>query len=274
MCSGWRAAGAESRSLFRGVDRAPGSSTVQDLRSTWRRMLPFILVAAGSACETSNPVSAPALATVHLSFAQSTIEVGGATVAIASARDRDGDPIESVAPTFSSALREVATVDSTSGVIVGIAEGAALITAVIEGVSDRKSLTVLASSIRINEIAPNGDRPGGWIELYNASQDTLDMSGWVVSTGDRAHGFPIPETAKIPGLGYLAVNEGNIPLGLGSVGALRLFSALGVEVEIEPWSLSSGAAVSFGRCPNGRGALVELTVATRKAVNACPPDGV
>lgn len=175
--------------------------------------LVLLTVVAGLACATKDPV-APARADVSVTLALSdtVIEVGQTTEAVAIVRDANGSPIGDAVVTYVSDGSESVLVNPTSGSIRGIAPGIAAIVVSIDGVSDRQSLRVFETPVRINEIYPNGERPGGWVELYNPTFVAIDMAGWTISGGDSTRRFTIPSGAIIPADGYLAVNEVTLPV--------------------------------------------------------------
>ena len=127
------------------------------------------------------------------------------------------------------------------------------------------------SPLKINEVFPNGDIPGGWVEIFNPTAYDIDMGGWRVTAGDVSRSFMVPAGAVIPAQGFLAVNEGNFPLGLKSADAVHLFSPSGVEVDSFSWTVNP--ATSYGRCADGSGQFVVTTTATRKSANDCPTPG-
>jgi hypothetical protein len=233
----------------------------------------FATLAVAAGCDSASVASprvppSPVLTTVRLALGASPIEVGEATTATATALDQFGVPIATAPPTFTSATPQIAGVQPTTGAILAIAPGATEITVTIEGKSDRRTVTVTMAPIRLNEVNPNGDRPGGWVEFVNPTSADVDMSGWTVASGDLWQSFTIPLGATIPAGGYLAVNEGTLPLGLKAADAVHLFSRFGVQVDAYRWSESP--ATSYGRCPDGGGPFVTTTAVTRKAANACP----
>ncbi|MBN2279608.1 MAG: CotH kinase family protein [Candidatus Marinimicrobia bacterium] len=65
-------------------------------------------------------------------------------------------------------------------------------------------------SLVINEINYNsadGHETGDWIELYNFSDGSIDLSDWYFSDSDDSHKFIFPNHTVIPGGDYLVVVE-------------------------------------------------------------------
>jgi Lamin Tail Domain/Bacterial Ig-like domain (group 2) len=234
--------------------------------------IPILLYAAAAvfaACNSYDTVSPLTPTTVSLQLAESTIEVGQTTTASATARDRNGALIDSAGVTFTSYTPGIATVSSTTGQIRGIAPGTTQITATVDGKSDQKTITVFMSPIRINEVKPDGDLSGGWVEIYNSSEADVDLSNWEITTGDGQEGFTIPAGAVLLAGGYRVINETALPAQLNAADAVHLFSRWGVEVDTYSWTVNPTA--SYARCPNGSGPFIDVAVLTRAAANTCPP---
>lgn len=62
----------------------------------------------------------------------------------------------------------------------------------------------LAGKILINEIACNDKEAGDWIELYNQSAETVQLSGWMLTDADNNFMFP---NILLPAKGYMVVCE-------------------------------------------------------------------
>ncbi len=122
------------------------------------------------------------------------------------------------------------------------------------------SITVRTSSVVINEImykSPTEFNTGDWIELYNPSQTTRDLSGWMLKDNQDSHTFPIPAGVLLPAGGYWVLCadtiafhnfhpavkniSGNISFGFGEQDQVRLLSIAGQLVDniayknIAPW---------------------------------------
>jgi hypothetical protein len=206
-------------------------------------------------------------AAVSISLAANTIEVGESTTAIAVARDQYGAPLAGVA-TYSSSAPEVAGISPTTGEVLAIAPGTAEIIATIGGVSGRRTITVTAAPIRINEIRPDGDANLGWVELFNPSASDVDLSGWTLTGADVFQSLRLPAGVVIRAGGYRVIDESHFPAGLRAADTFHLFSSFGVQVDSYTWT--TNPATSYGRCADGAGPFVMTTGTTRGGVNACP----
>jgi len=90
---------------------------------------------AASACGNYDSVdpASPELTSLTVTLSAPVIEVGDITFATAGGRDQYGSEVSTVTVTWTSSEPKVATVNSTTGVILGIAQGTARITATADG---------------------------------------------------------------------------------------------------------------------------------------------
>ncbi len=101
------------------------------------------------------------------------------------------------------------------------------------------------SDIVINEImyADNiSDGRNDWIELYNSTDENINLSGWLITDEDSTHTFVFPEGTEVNADDYLVVCSdtalfnavydgvkyviGDLDFGLGNTDKVRLFDAL------------------------------------------------
>src|SRR4051812_30520504 len=76
---------------------------------------------------------------------------------------------------------------------------------------------VSSGGVVINEVESNGGVPGDWIELYNPTGATVDVSGWKILDNDNAHTpYVIPTGTSIVATGFLVVDEAQFGFGLGA----------------------------------------------------------
>ncbi|MFC1538350.1 CotH kinase family protein [Candidatus Latescibacterota bacterium] len=132
----------------------------------------------------------------------------------------------------------------------------------------------LISNIVINEINYNSSddfNPGDWVELYNITENTVDISGWVFKDEDDTHSFEIPANTVLLPYGYIVLSSdetlfqsvfpdvsrhvGSFGFGLNAAGeVLRLYDADGelidwvVYDDSEPWPVE----------PDGTGSTLAL----------------
>jgi hypothetical protein len=207
-------------------------------------------------------------ATVDVAVAHTELEVGQQDQATAVVRDQYGTLIEGGPVTWSSTFTPVAGISPTTGQILAIAPGNTEIVATVAGKVGRLRITVSSPPILVNEVFPNGDLPGGWVELYNPTPRTIDLAGWTVTNNDLTVSFTFPDGVTIEGGGYAAVNEVTLPHPLNATDAVHVFSKFGVQSDSFAWT-ANVVGTSYGRCPNGFGEFVTLQAPTRKAANTC-----
>jgi uncharacterized protein (TIGR03437 family) len=124
--------------------------------------------------------------------------------------------------------------------------------------------------VRINEVESDGGTPGDWVELFNPSSASVDVSGFLIRDNDDTHTYTIPAGTAIPAAGYLVIEEATLGFSLDAADSARFFASTGALVDSYTWT--AHAAASFGRCPNGTGAFAATTASTKGASNACAGD--
>jgi hypothetical protein len=130
----------------------------------------------------------------------------------------------------------------------------------------------------VDEVGDNED----WLELYNASAEPVDISGWMLSDSLAEDGvelsWVLPDSTTIEAGGYLLVwadkDEEDGPLHadfkLSKDGeTVSLLSPNGVVVD-EVTFPTLAADVSYGRSPDGSDNWVEFSAPTPNATNAGP----
>jgi hypothetical protein len=130
-------------------------------------------------------------------------------------------------------------------------------------------VAVAGPTVVINEVESSGGAPGDWVELMNTGSSAADVSGWVVRDNDDTHALVIPAVTSIAAGGFLALDV-ETSYGLGAADSARLFAADGTTL-IDTYSWLTHAATTYGRCPNGTGALVVTASSTKGAANDCSP---
>jgi len=101
------------------------------------------LTVAGSGGATNPPATAP-VASVTVSLAQASVNVGATTQATAIALDASGNVLTGRTVAWQSSNALVASVDPSSGVVTGISAGSATITGVSEGRSGSATVAIVA----------------------------------------------------------------------------------------------------------------------------------
>ena len=254
-----------------------------------------LILVATLACTDSAGLATRSVASVEVTLRHDELEPGQHDTATAVARDEFGAVIVDVGPvTWNSSFEVVAVVEAHAGgaglltasspsasltlsspIVAGttaeiraLASGNTEISATIGGIVGVRRVTVSNPAILINEVFPNGDLPGGWVEFFNPTARAVDMSGWTVTDRDLAHAFTIPDGVIIDSGGFVAVNEVTLPNQLDASDEVHLFSRYGIPSDGFAWTANT-VGTSYARCPDGRGNLVVTTTPTRKAPNVC-----
>jgi hypothetical protein len=135
--------------------------------------------------------------------------------------------------------------------------------------------TISAASLHglvINEVETNGDDTD-WVELKNTSDAAIDLSGYAFLDSDDTHTkYTLPTGSTIAAGGYFVIDqpedgESGFDFGLGDADSARVYDPEGTLVLRYDWTTK--ADVTWGRCPDGTGALVDTTASTKGAANDC-----
>ncbi|ROS77435.1 lamin tail-like protein [Curtobacterium sp. PhB130] len=124
----------------------------------------------------------------------------------------------------------------------------------------------------INEVETNGDDTD-WVELENTSATAIDLSGYRFLDSDDTHAqYVLPAGSTIAAGGYFVIDQPEdgkpgFDFGLGDADSARVYDASGALVLQYDWTTK--ADVTWGRCPDGTGPLVDTTGSTKGAANDC-----
>ena len=127
-----------------------------------------------------------------------------------------------------------------------------------------------------NELLAHVDPPQeAFLELYNHSNETKNLSGAWLSDSASTNKFQIPSGTILPARGFIHFTEGQLGFGLSSEGErLYLVNSDGSRViqAIEYGPQENG--VSYGRVPDGANAFYRLstcTPGTNNSTSLSPP---
>jgi len=128
-------------------------------------------------------------------------------------------------------------------------------------------------SVIINEIMYNSSSnydSDDWIELFNPSEDSLNVSSWILKDDNNDHLFQFPDSVIIPEKEYLIITRdldafqsvyshepqiiGEIPYGFGQGDQVRLYSSIMILTD----SLEYGMNDPWPSSPNNLGPSLEL----------------
>lgn len=114
-----------------------------------------------------------------------------------------------------------------------------------------------ANTIFINEIE-SSDADGGndWVELINAGETDVDISGWYITDDkgaervDEASTYPLAENTLLKAGEVLVLEETvNFDFGLGKADTVTLFDAEGTQMDTYSWT--AHAAGTYARTETG-----------------------
>jgi hypothetical protein len=204
--------------------------------------------------------------------AKNELEIGEKDTATAIARDESGAPISGTAVTWSSTFPDVAVI-TPEGEVSTKTIGTTEIVATAGAKVGRQRVTVLPPPLLFNEVNPDGDLTGGWIEVFNSTPRAIDLTRWFIVTvigPSHVEVYQFPAGSVVGAGEFVVVDETLIPGLLNANGTVVLFSAFGVGADALSWS-ANASGIAYARCPDGdrSGALVSTTAPTRKAPNVC-----
>ena len=158
-------------------------------------------------------VSATGVATVAVTPATSSIGEGATVELTAAARDADGEVLPGRAPTWSTDRAGVASV-SASGVVTGVSQGSATITATIEGKAGTAAITVVRRPVASVTLSPGTPTvtAGRTVQLAAVLKDAQGavLTGRVVTWKTDAEGV-----ARVNGSGLVTA----VAAGSGAITA-------------------------------------------------------
>ena len=98
-------------------------------------------------------------------------------------------------------------------------------------------IQVVAGAILINEINPHVNATDEWVELYNTTSSSINVSGWKINDEDFSD--IIPNVPPIPAGGYAVIiaEDSNVTPPLSSI-KIQLTSAIGNSLNANNEALS------------------------------------
>ena len=132
---------------------------------------------------------------------------------------------------------------------------------------------VAANGLVVNEVESNGDDTD-WVELENTSacRDRPERATRSSTPTARTTPTCCPPARSIAAGGYFVVDQlsataPGFDFGLGGADTVRLYDPAGALVLRYAWTTHAG--VTYGRCADGTGPLVDTTASTKGAANDC-----
>ncbi len=122
-------------------------------------------------------------------------------------------------------------------------------------------------SIVINEILANSGNP--FVELYNASVDSVDLSGCILTDDATTNRFRIPAGTFLPAQGFISFAQSELKFSIRPDGnTLYLLNPTKDRVIDALRYTGQEKGVSVGRAPDGSPRITRLSGATPAAANA------
>lgn len=124
-------------------------------------------------------------------------------------------------------------------------------------------------AVRINEFSSNSP---DFIELINTGTGPVDLSGWMLKDNSENNSYTFPAGSSIAGGAILPLSGEGVQFvfGLGGGDSVRLFNSGGTAIDSHVYPAHPPAGKSYGRCPDGTGAFVVTSAATKGSANSCP----
>lgn len=232
--------------------------------------IPLFLAACNSEknpTDPIDPVEDPKLTTIVATASDSVLDIGQRLTLTASGKDQFSNNISISDIKWSTSTPAIVSVND-SGFVNGITAGTGKVTATSGGKSGEYTLRVKPiPSVVLNEAESSGGSPGDWVELYNNSDASVDISGWVFKDNDDSHIYILPATTTIAAKGFLVLEESQFGFGLGGNESVRLFNKYGAVVDSFSWA--THAPITYGRCADGVGAVIATFGSSKGAPNIC-----
>lgn len=125
-------------------------------------------------------------------------------------------------------------------------------------------------NVVINELLAHTDPPDyDYIELYNHSTNSVDISGCILTDNAATNKFVIPPGTILPPRGFVFYSETNMPFGLNALGeAIFFIKPDGSRVLDAVQFATQQNGVAMGRWPDGANEFYRLRAKTPGAANA------
>ena len=120
--------------------------------------------------------------------------------------------------------------------------------------------------VLINEILANSDEESDWIELYNPTEQPVDLSGcWLSDDSDQLTQYRIPEATRIEPNGYLVLDQEAFGFGLTQGGEAIYLTEPDQTHVIDAYRFGvQQLGVSLGRVPDGSDDWMRLSPSPSK----------
>src|SRR5262249_8916927 len=122
-------------------------------------------------------------------------------------------------------------------------------------------------SIVINEVLANSGN--AFLEVYNASVDSVDLSGCILTDDVTTNRFQLPPGTFLPARGFISFSQGDLKFPIRASGnTLYLLSpAKDRVIDVIRYN-GQEKEVSFGRVPDGSPRFTRLSAPTPSGANS------
>lgn len=105
------------------------------------------------------------------------------------------------------------------------------------------------AKVLINEISiePLNEQ---WIEVFNDSEENIDLSGWILDDNGGAEKYVFPKESTIGARIFFTVQSGKLNLNKSSSDSARLFDQNNVLIDSMDYNKSLGVDMTIGRLPD------------------------
>jgi hypothetical protein len=122
------------------------------------------------------------------------------------------------------------------------------------------------ATVKINEISPDS-WSNDWIEIINIGESTINIEDWELRDSRDSNTYPFPEDTYLNPNEILVIEQSEFDFRLGRSDSVRLFDD--TDSLIDSYSWTSYPDTTYGRCPDGTGAFIEMETITKGAPNDC-----
>lgn len=124
---------------------------------------------------------------------------------------------------------------------------------------------IFAADVVLNEFLVDPTN-GQWVELYNTSSNSVDISGWYIDDSGGSEKFTIPTGTTIAPQELKVFESNSFNLNKSSSDTVQLLNG-GVVIDSYLYDTGPGANASYGRVSDGIGNWVIFNAPTKGSTN-------
>jgi len=123
--------------------------------------------------------------------------------------------------------------------------------------------SIVSAQVVINEFQV---APDDWIEIYNKSDESMDISGWIIDDSGGSEKYTVASGIVLQAKKCISFQSGNFNWNL-SDDDIKLLDSQSNPIETYHYDDGPGENVSIGRVVDGEGSLEILTSSSRDKFN-------